>query len=137
MSTLVLLLLGGVGLAAISFLTKKRQSRRLPRFTDKEFLSIYKESFSGVDELVLKQRGLIASHLGLPAERLSPNHRFETLSKYTGFVGEYEVAMGDLEDQLNELFERVGLERRASFPSSVGELIQEMIKAEESTAIRR
>jgi len=93
-----------------------------------EFLNLYRATFRDPDELVLNQRNVIARHLGLPAEALSPNQTFEGLSRYTGFVGEYEVGMGDLETALLESIERADLEQPPSFPATVGELIHEMVR---------
>lgn len=128
MNPLIWLLLGGAGLAGISLLIRICKARSLPRISNAEFLDLYKVTFADPDELVLNQRNVIAKHLGLTAEALSPDQTFERLSRYTGFVGEYEVGMGDLETELLELIQRAGLEQPKSFPVTLGELIHEMVR---------
>jgi hypothetical protein len=59
----------------------------------------------------------------LPDRKLSPEQRFEWLAQFTGFATEYEVGMGDLEDELNEMCADASLKMPASFPATVGELI--------------
>jgi hypothetical protein len=93
MNPLIWLLLGGAGLAGVSFLVRISKTRSLPRISNAEFPDLYRVTFHDPDELVLNQRNVIAKHLGLSAETLSPNQTFERLSRYTGFVGEYEVGM--------------------------------------------
>jgi hypothetical protein len=128
MNPLVWLGLGAAALAGISFLTRRLKARSLSLVSDAEFLERYRTTFADPDKLVLNQRTVIARHLGLPAEALSPDHTFEGLSQYTGFVGEFEVGMGDLETELLELVERADLEQPTSFPATVGELIHEMVR---------
>jgi hypothetical protein len=128
MNPLVWLGLGAAALAGFSLLTRLRKARSLPRISNTEFLNLYRTVFKDPDELVLNQRNVIARHLGLPVEVLSPNQTFQGLSQYTGFVGEYEVGMGDLETALLELSERAGLPQPQSFPKTVGEWIHEMLR---------
>lgn len=129
MSALFLLLLAGCGLAGVSYLVKVRQARTLSTFSEEEFLRLYQQMFPDPAASVLEQRQIVANHLGLPSEKLAPHQTFKQLAKYTGFVGEYEVGLGDLEAELAELFERASLKRPESFPGTIGELIHEMLTA--------
>jgi hypothetical protein len=124
------LLLVGVGVAAASELFKRRKLSGLPDISDEKFLKAYKHQFASSDRAVIEERRLIAQCLGLPHQKLSPTHRFDTLSEYTGFATEYEVGMGDLADDLFDLFERAGM-AAPSFPETVGELIHQTIRAKE------
>ena len=72
----------------------------------------------------------MAKHLGLPSEKLAPHHTFKQLARYTGFVGEYEVGMGDLEEKLMELFDQAIVDRPESFPSTIGEFIHQVLRAQ-------
>jgi YD repeat-containing protein len=60
---------------------------------------------------------------------LTADQTFKRLGKYTGFAGEYEVGMGDLESELMEAFARAGLEPPKTFPNTVAEFIHEMLRA--------
>jgi hypothetical protein len=131
---LVWLLVGGAALAGISYLVKMRHTRTLPTLTDKEFLSLYRVRFTDPDDFVLEQRSIIANYLGLPTERLSPNYSFKRLSSYTGFVGEYEMGMSDLETKLVDLFAPADLDIPGTFPETVGELIHQLARAKKKLA---
>lgn len=123
------LLLGGMGVAGASYLFKSWSSRTLKITSDEEFLRLYSKTYSDSADLVLQQRRIIAAHLGLPAERLAPDLTFKRLSSYAGFAGEYEVGMGDLEEELRELFQKASLKVSPSFPATIGELIHEIARA--------
>jgi hypothetical protein len=129
MNALFWLFLGGMGVAGASYLYKSLHSRNLEIMPDEEFLRVYGKLYADPGNLVLKQRQVIATHLGLPAERLAPDLTFKRLSSYTGFAGEYELGMGDLEDELRELFSQTSLKVSSEFPVTVGELIHEMVTA--------
>jgi hypothetical protein len=129
MSAIFWLIGAGVAVAAASQLFKMWKSQELPDLSDADFLDIYEEEFGGQPDQVLEQRRYVARYLGLPYQKLAPSHRFTQLSRFTGFVTEYEVGMGDLEDELWELYQGAGLERPPAFPETVAQLIEERLKA--------
>ncbi len=129
MNLILWLIMGGLGVAAASLLFKKRKLTQLSDVSDDTFLTRYESKFDPSGAKVLKGRRFIAKHLGLPSQKLSPEQRFEWLSQFTGFVAEYEVGMGDLEDELGEMYSRSGLKAPSLFPATVGEFINEMVKA--------
>lgn len=129
MTQLIPLLLIGISAAAASYLIKTRQARTLAKISDDEFARLYQRRFTDAADSVLELRTFVAKHLALPAETLSPDQTFKQLAKYTGFGGEYEVGMGDLESELQEAFARAGLELPKTFPSTVGAFIHEMLSA--------
>jgi len=129
MTQLIPLLLIGLTAAAASYLFKTRQIRTLPSVSDDEFARFYQRRFADSISSVLKLREFVAKHLALPADRLAPDQTFKQLAKYTGFVGEYEVGMGDLESELMEAFARGGLPPPKTFPNTVAEFIHEMLRA--------
>ncbi len=126
---MVWLLLSGAALAGLSFLVMKQRTQTLPRISNVEFLHLYKVRFDDPEEFVLNERDRIARHLGLPADVLTPNQTFEKLSQFSGFVGEFELGMGDLETTLWELFRKTNLEQPNPFPATVGELIHGIVLA--------
>lgn len=131
---MVWLLLASLGLAASSALFMRRRSGHLPDVPDEDFLRIFKKKFDGRDSVVIEERNTVAGHIALPARKLSPEQKFSDLAKYAGFVGEYEVGMGDLEDRLIELCRRASMGNPNPFPATVGEYIQEVAKAKERLA---
>ena len=122
MSAYMWLLLGGVGVAIVSLLAKRRSFRKLPDLGDGEFVSIYKQRFDGDGTAVIRERKFVAKILGVPHRKLRPDHRFKELSNLHFDVG-YEVGMSDLEDILIELRQRAGIKEPLAFPATVGELI--------------
>jgi hypothetical protein len=129
MNLMLWLIMGGLGVAAASLLFKKRKLTQLSNVSDDTFLTRYESKFDPSGGKVLEGRRFIAKHLGLPWQKLSPEQRFVWLSQFTGFVAEYQVGMGDLEDELGEMYSRAGLKAPAPFPATVGEFINEMVKA--------
>lgn len=129
MNALLLLFAAGFGLAGASYLVKLRKTQTLSSVSDEEFIRLYQVEFTEPANLVLEQRRIVAQYLGLPSEKLAPQHTFKELARYTGFVGEYEVGMGDLEAELIELFERASLKTPQSFPATIGEFIHEVLSA--------
>jgi hypothetical protein len=123
------LLLGGAALAAASTLFKARKAKELPDISNQEFLNVYRLRFNGLDNAVLAERSAIAECLGVPYQKLSPTQTFKSLSKYTGFITEYEIGMSDLGDELAHRYEQAGLKTPESFPETVGEFIHEIINA--------
>ena len=132
MSTALWLIIGGIGIATASFLFKKRKLPRLPDITDEQFLKLYRLRFDTLESRVFEGRHFVAKHLGLPDHKLSPEQKFEWLAQFTGFASEYEVGMGDLEDELNEICSDAGLKVPSPFPPTVGELIYEIAKAKDT-----
>jgi hypothetical protein len=125
------LLLAGLGLATASELVKLRKAGKLPDLSDVDFVMIYKKKFAGSDAAVIEERRFIAKVLGLPFQRLSPEHSFDELSKYAGFVGDYELGMSELGDKIDVLCGRAAIQRPYPFPVTVGEFIYEIVKAKE------
>lgn len=131
MSGIWWLLLGSAALAVASTLVKKRRARELPDISDEDFVRLYKLRFHDSDKGIIEERRMIAELLGVPRQKLSPGQTFEALSRYTGFITEFEIGMSDLGDEMAYLQERAGLKVSASFPETVGELIHEMLGAKE------
>lgn len=136
MNPILWLLIAGAGVAAVSELLKRRKSETLPNISDQDFIAAYKREFTGSNAMVMEERNIIAAHLGVSRQKLSPNHRFDMLSKYAGFFGEYEVGIGNLGDELMELYERAAMEESPSFPATVGQLIYARVKAREKMETR-
>ena len=133
MSTTFWLILAGLGVATAPFLFKRRKLPQLPDVADEQFLKLYKVRFGASEASILEGRHFVAKHLGLPDSKLSPEQKFEWLSQFTGFATEYEVGIGDLEDELNEMLADAGLKAPSSFPTTVGELIHEIAKAKDAS----
>lgn len=129
MNVLFWLLLGSAALAAASTLFKARQIKQLPDISNEEFLVAYRVRFNGSDDRVIQERKAIAECLGMPYQKLSPSQTFTSLSKYTGFITEYEIGMSDLADELAHYRERAGLKPREIFPATVGEFIHQIIRS--------
>ncbi len=127
---IAILTLCGLGIWAFSEMLKKRRLRHLPDVSDDDFLEIFAGRFPDMpDVTVIHERRHIAGLIGMPVRKLSPDHAFEELSEYLNFLGSYDLAIGDLEDEISELFEDLGMEKPYHSPATVGELIYEIAKA--------
>ncbi len=133
MNATLWLLLGVAALAAGSTLFKRRKVKELPDISDEDFIGLYSVAFDGSDGKEIEERKAIAKCLGIPPRKLSPSQTFKSLSKYTGFITEYEIGMSDLGDELAHIFKQAGWENPDHFPETVGELIHEMIKAKQKS----
>ncbi len=127
--SIILILIGlGVGLGGTWLI--KRRIRKLPFICDDLFLEKFNTIFSGIpDEIVLQERKNLANQLGISYKKLDPYYTFDELSKYLNFLGSYDLAIGDLEENVSDLFERLGVKKPYKSPSTVGELIYEIAKA--------
>jgi len=119
--------LASAALAAASTLYKKSKGKEVPDMSDIDFLRNYKQLFDDSDEKVIATRNMVARILGVSSRKLSPSRTFVSLSKYTGFITEYELGMSELGDELAYLAKQAGLKDPVSFPNTVGELIHEII----------
>lgn len=127
------LLLGAAALAAASTLFKRRKVKELPDISDEDFVSLYRVKFNSSDGKEIEERKAIAKCLGIPPRKLSPSQTLKSLSKYTGFITEYEIGISDLGDELAHVFKQAGLKSPDRFPETVGELIHETIKAKQKS----
>lgn len=134
MLELIIILIGlGVGLASVLII--KRRAKTLPNVSDDIFLEKFNAAFPGVaNEMVLHERKNVARQLGISCEKLDPAYTFDELSKYLNFLGSYDLAIGDLESTVSELFEKLGVEKPYRIPSNIGELIYEVVKAKTEAA---
>ncbi len=134
MNIMLWLLLAGLGIATTSELHKRRKVQNLPDISNEDFVRMYKKKFAGSDAIVIEERRSVAKALRLSFQKLSPDHEFDELSKYTGFVGDYELGMSELGDKIADLCERAGIKKPHPFPATVGELIYETVIAKERLA---
>ena len=129
MSKLTVLTVISVGVAVISHLLIKRKTKKLPSINDDLFLERFKDTFPDIpDGIVLEERRNIAKNLGIYYEKLDVTTSFNELSKHLNFLGSYDLSIGDLEQDMSELFERKQVEQPYLTPSTIGELIAEIVK---------
>ena len=79
--------------------------------------------------MILHERRNVAKQLGISYEKLDVNMTFGELSSYLNFLGSYDLAIGDLEQEVSELFEREKMKKPYKNASTIGELIHEIAKA--------
>ena len=132
MNVLLLLLLGAAALAAASTLVKVNKIRDLPDVSNDQFMSAYRLMFEDSPNQVIEERKVIGDYLGVPYQKLSPHQTFKSLSKYTGFLTEYEMGMSDLGDDLAYFCKQAGVSNPDPFPPTVGEFIHKIIRSKRS-----
>jgi|GEM_PF-2458023 len=121
----------GLGCALLSAILVKRKVKKLPDLSDdvfvKKYIDIYGEASN---DAVLRERDYLANQLDIPSQKLDPSYTFDELSKHLdNSFGSYQLAIGDLESTVSELFEKLGVKKPYKSPSNIGEFIYEIIKA--------
>lgn len=97
------LLVGG-GCLLVSIWTRRRGEAALPLVSDEKFLQRLAERPSAVaGEKILAERRYAGGVLGLTPERLDPRQDLDRLRQKVDFVGSFEVALGDLVSEVEEL----------------------------------
>jgi hypothetical protein len=123
---LFILLLVGLLIAVAGLLFRRLKARRLPDVPEALFLDRFHRRHEGVPERVLHQRKRVASILGIPAQKLSPEHTLGELSRHFAFLAEFSVAVNDLYDEAAEARRLQDLHPRVSPPETIGELIEDL-----------
>lgn len=97
--------------AALGIVYKRLHIRGLPTMNDRDFLRSYRKlNEASIDpQRVLRERELVASVLGVPRERLTPDQTKEDLRHLELFSTDFEVAWSDLLDELAEDRRAAGL----------------------------
>jgi len=121
----------GLAIVLLSVILVKRKVKTLPDLSDDVFVKKYKDIYGEAsNDAVLRERDYLASQLDIPSQKLDPYYTFDELSKHLdNSFGSYQLAIGDLESTVSELFEKLGVKKPYKSPSNIGEFIQEIIKA--------
>ena len=121
----------GLGLVLLSVILVRRKVKKLPDLSDDVFVKKYKDIYGEAsNDAVLRERDYLASQLDIPSQKLDPSYTFDELSKHLdNSFGSYQLAIGDLESTVSELFEKLGVKKPYKSPSNIGEFIHEIIKA--------
>jgi hypothetical protein len=111
-----------------------RRLKQWPLITEEAFKDVFAEQFSGDPNLALAERKRIAKIIGVPFDRISPNHSLHELSISAGhFLGNGDPALGDLEYELEE--EAQGTNTPAVQPEMViGQYIEAVLRARGANA---
>lgn len=123
---LFILLLVGFLIAMAGLLFRRLKARRFPDVPEELFLDRFHRHHEGVPNQVLHQRQRVASILGIPAQKLSPEHTLGELSLHFAFLAEFSIAVNDLYDEAAEMRRLQGLHARVSPPETIGELIEDL-----------
>lgn len=120
----------GLGIGLLSIFLIRRKVKTLPDLDDDVFLKKFIAIHGDVScEAVLRERDVLAMQIGIPCHKLDPAYTFDELSNYLECLGSYSLAIGDLESTLSEQFEKLGVKKPYKRPSTIGELIHDIIKA--------
>lgn len=121
----------GLGIGLLSGLLIGRRVKSLPEVRDSIFVTKFKEVYGNApSEAVLQERDDLARQLGIQCQKLDTSYTFEELSKHLDdSFGSYQLVIGDLESTVSELFEKLGVRKPYASPSTIGELIYEIIRA--------
>lgn len=128
---LILLLVGFV-VAAIGLLYQRLRAKALPDVPEDVFMARFQHRYTGERDLVLKARGAVASALGIPAAKLSPEQELHSLSRRFGFLGQFSVGYNDLMDEVLEKRQVLNLRSETLALETVGELVEELARGERS-----
>ena len=123
----------GLGCALLSAILVKKKVKKLLDLSDDEFVNKFKDLYGDASsEAVLQERDDLARQLEIPCQKLDPSYTFDELSKHLDSFGSYQLAIGDLESTVSELFEKLRVKKPYKTPSNIGEFICEIIKAKTS-----
>jgi hypothetical protein len=137
---LVILLLVGLVVVAVGILFRRARARQLPDVSEDLFLERFQRHHEGARDHVLAERRRVASSLGTPVGKLSPEQTLDELSRRFGFLAEFSVAINDLYDEAAEMRQLAGLVTRDSLPDTIGDLVEDLAKGREAlsnTAVGR
>jgi hypothetical protein len=124
--------------AALGIVYKRLNIRGLPTMTDRDFLrSYWKLNEASIDpQRVLRERELVASVLGVPRERLTPDQTKEDLRRLELFSTDFEVAWSDLLDELAEDRRAAGLPLGKT-PETLGAVVCAFAEVDAAVRSRR
>lgn len=131
---LVILLLVGLVVVAVGVVFRRARARQLPDVSEDLFLERFHPHHEGTQAHVLAERQRVASSLGIPVGKLSPEQTLDELSRRFGFLAEFSVAVNDLYDEAAEMRQLSGLVARDSPPDTIGELIEDLVKGREAVS---
>ncbi len=121
-------------LAIVIFMLSKQRKQKFLVFTDMsddEFVRIFHQNFSfSPKEIVVRERQFVANLLGIPVTKLSPLQTFTQFSEVMEPL-EYSLVLGDLEEEISELFADASITKPYPTPSNIGGLIEAIIPAKQ------
>lgn len=134
----IIAILVGLGTGIVATMLNIRKKKSLPNVSDEIFLEKFNAAYPGISsEDVLRERKFVSRHLGVHCEKLDPAYSFDKLSKHLNMLGSFNLAIGDLEDSVSGLFERLEIRRPYKSPSTIGELLYEIIQAKREASRER
>jgi hypothetical protein len=123
---LVLVVVGLVRLLKISH--RYEVAKILPNISDEVFVVRFSRSYSAKPEQIVEARRRVARILGVPAEKLAPDHTYKNLAQLFDTLGRFSVAWSDLEYEVQEKA-RSQKPWPEEYPSTVGDLVAGLIQA--------
>jgi len=132
------IIIAGFGMWLLIETLKKKNLHHIPDTSDDDFIKMFEKNFSMVPtDMVIHERKNIAKFFGIPSLKLTPSQTFDDLSKYLNYFGSYDLALGDIEDEVSELFEHADIKKPYHSVSTIGELIHKIIKAKMKLTYRK
>lgn len=134
---LVILLLVALVVVAAGIVYRRTRARQLPDVSEALFIERFHRHHEGRRDHVLEERRRVASMLGIPEQKLSPDQTLDELRRRFGFLAEFSVAANDLYDEAEEMRQLAGLPGRESPPDTIGELVEDLARGQEEIAARK
>lgn len=98
----------GLGIGLLSVILIKTRVKTLPDLSDDDFVKKFSDIYKNIpNDAVLHERDYLARQLGISCQKLDPSYTFDELSKHLDCLGSYQLAIGDLESTVSELFEKL------------------------------
>lgn len=122
-----------LGIAVLGFLYRHFRTKALPAVSNAEFVAEFLADYpiGAAPAEILTERKRISKVLGIPEEKLSPRQSPEFLSRQLSSFGSFGVGWTDLMYDLTKARETCGLDLLDAEPSTIGELIRELISVRE------
>lgn len=125
---LVTLLLADLVVVAAGSIYRRTRARQLPDVSEALFVERFHRHHQGRRDHVLEERRRVASMLGIPEQKLSPDQTLDELRRRFGFLAEFSVAANDLYDEAEEMRQLAGLPARESPPATIGAIIEDLAR---------
>lgn len=122
------LILAVVGILGLYMFSRRKGAKNLSNMSDDEFFVRFSRSYIAKPEQVIETRRRVARILGVPSEKLAPDHTYKSLAQLFDTFGNFSVAWSDLEYEVQETM-RNPMQSPEDYPTTVGDLVAGLIQA--------
>ena len=116
----------------ISVLGPRLAQSRWPSISDKDFIEKLEPMTGLPRDALVAERRYVSKVLGVRSTKLRADYQLGDLSKELDFFGSWSVALNDLQDEIEELYEDSSQETPPP-PETIGDLVLQLARGRAST----